>query len=229
MRGAAGMLPMTPPHRRHALLWFAFLVATLAATSTASAAAVADDSNPWSLFDRVRAELQGKSPLSAHFVQTFVPAGFTQGEEEEGRLSISLPRCLRWDYGEPFPKSFLLCDDTAFYWNPGETSGHRYPIEDEEAPGLDFFLLTSSDLRLRYNASSERLDSGLYHVSLEPLRPTDDVVALEVLIDPETDRIVALSYQDSEGNRTRFVLSDFEQGAEPGTFAPPAGITWEDP
>ncbi|HVS13088.1 MAG TPA: outer membrane lipoprotein carrier protein LolA [Thermoanaerobaculia bacterium] len=193
------------------------------------AAPVHDDSNPWSLFDRVRAELQGKSPLSARFVQTFVPAGFSQGETEEGRLSISLPRCLRWDYGEPFPKSFLLCDDTAFYWNPGETSGHRYPIEDEEAPGLDFFLLSSADLRLRYNATSERLGTGLYHVALEPIRPTDDVVALEVVIDPDSDRIVELSYQDSEANRTRFVLTDFEQGAAPGTFAPPAGMTWEDP
>lgn len=201
----------------------------LLAVATASPAGAADDTNPWSLFDRVRAELQGKSPLAAHFVQNFIPSGFGDGEQEEGTLWMSLPQCLRWDYGEPFPKSFLLCDDTAYYWNPGEPSGKRYPIENEEAPGLDFFLLTSADLKLRYNATSERLTDGRIHIALEPIRPTDDVVSLEVVVDPENDRIVELGYADSEGNRTWFALSDYAQGAPPGTFSPPAGVTWEDP
>lgn len=191
--------------------------------------AAADDTNPWSLFDRVRASLQGESPLSVVFVQSFIPSGFGDGEEETGTLWISLPTCLRWDYGEPFPKSFLLCDETAYYWNPGESSGSRYPIENEEAPGLDFFLLTSSQLRLRYNATSERLTSGNVHIALEPIRPTEDVVALEVVVDTDNDRIVELGYEDAEGNRTWFSLEGFVKGAPPGTFSPPAGVTWEDP
>ena len=162
-------------------------------------------------------------------MQSFIPSGFGDGEEETGRLWISLPTCLRWDYGEPFPKSFLLCDDTAYYWNPGEATGSRYPIENEEAPGLDFFLLTSAELRLRYNATSERLTSGNVHIALEPIRPTDDVVSLEVVVDTDNDWIAELGYEDSEGNRTWFSLTGFVVGAPPGTFAPPAGVTWEDP
>jgi outer membrane lipoprotein-sorting protein len=221
--------------RRAAAAWrglaaaVAIALACLLLAARSLPAATAEDTNPWSLFDQVRVQLEGNSPLSARFVQTFIPSGFGDGEREEGKLWISLPRCLRWDYGEPFPKSFLLCDDTAYYWNPGEPSGQRYPIENEEAPGLDFFLLTSADLRLRYNVTSERLTDGQIHIALEPIEPTDDVVRLEVVVEPENDRIVELGYEDSEGNRTWFALSDYGQGAPPGTFAPPAGVTWEDP
>jgi hypothetical protein len=162
------------------------------------------------------------------FTQTFLPAGFEQGETETGTLAISLPTCLRWDYGEPFPKSFLLCQDTVYYWNPGEVRGHRYPVENEEAPGLDFFLLTTDDLRLRYNATAEQLD-GRLHVHLQPIRPTDDVVSLEVLLDPRTDRVLRLSYEDAEGNTTRFELEGYQPGADPGLFEPPAGVEWEEP
>jgi outer membrane lipoprotein-sorting protein len=213
---------LLPPRHRKPTSFAAFLALALAA-----APSVAADS-PWTVFDKLRGSLASAGPQSVRFTQTFLPAGFDQGETETGTLAISLPKCLRWDYGEPFPKSFLLCQETVYYWNPGETRGHRYPVENEEAPGLDFFLLTTDDLRLRYNATAEQEDDGL-HVQLSPIRPTDDVVALEVLLDAKAGRVKRLSYQDSEGNTTRFELADYRPGVEPGTFVPPAGVEWEEP
>jgi outer membrane lipoprotein-sorting protein len=214
----------SPSTRRHVFVPLAALLASFACVAEPAAAA----DSPWASFDKLRASLERGGPQTVRFTQTFLPAGFEQGETETGTLAISLPKCLRWDYGEPFPKSFLLCQDIVYYWNPGETRGHRYPVENEEAPGLDFFLLTTDDLRLRYNATARREGGGL-RVQLLPIRPTDDVVSLEVLLDANAARVLRLSYQDSEGNTTRFELSDYRPGAEPGTFVPPAGVEWEEP
>jgi outer membrane lipoprotein-sorting protein len=215
--------PSSSPETRH----HPTLLAALVALAISAAPATAADS-PWRVFEQLRGALQRTGPQTVRFTQTFLPAGFEQGETETGTLAISLPDCLRWDYGEPFPKSFLLCQDTVYYWNPGEVRGHRYPVENEEAPGLDFFLLTTDDLRLRYNATADQVDEGL-HVLLQPIRPTDDVVSLEVLLDAKAERVLRLAYQDAEGNSTRFELSDYRAGTEDGLFEPPPNIEWEEP
>ena len=197
----------------------------------------AADTNPWDALELVRANLVAKSPLTARFKQTFLFAGFSEGETEEGVLAVSLPHCLRWNYEGDFPKCFLLCDDVAHYWNPGERLGHRYPVEDEESPGLDFFLLGSDELRLRYNASSTKKSDGLLEIVLLPISPTPDVTRVEILIEDTPSggsggaaggsRIRSLSYSDEEGNVTLFELTPFEPGAKPGTFTPPAEMEWE--
>ena len=194
----------------------------------ASSAGGAASSNPWSALDQLRLSLRSQSPLTAHFVQTFLPAGFSEGDEEDGTLGISLPHCLRWDYGEPFPKSFLLCDEVAYYWNPGETRGRRYPLVDEEVPGLDFFLLSTDVLRERYRAEARETEKGLL-LDLVPVEPSDDVVELHVLLDSKSHHLLELSYRDAEGNLTEFRLSQYQKGARPGMFTPPPEVDWEEP
>lgn len=206
--------------RPHSLL----LAALLALASAPGRA-----ENPWLAFDELRAALKAKSPLSAKFEQTFTPAGFDEGDLEQGTLAISLPQCLRWDYGEPFPKIFLLCDDKIHTWAPGDTVGSRYLLQDEDAPGLDFFLQTSSELRAKYNASAVDLPDGKLKVELIPHQPTDDVTRVEVVLDTKTNLLVSLLYDDVEENRTVFAISNYESGAERGVFLPPPDMQWEDP
>ncbi len=188
----------------------------------------ASDANPWTALESLRGSLRAQSPLQADFTQTYTPAGFTEGETEQGRVALSLPHCLRWDYAEPFAKSFLLCGDTAWFWNPGEPKGHRYPVRNEEAPGFDFFLMETDELQLRYNATSRQTARGL-EIELLPIEPTDEVVKAHVVIDPKSYTVKSLGYEDAEGSTTLFALGDYSQGAEVGRFTAPADIEWEDP
>ena len=184
----------------------------------------------WTAIAQFRAELEKQSPLKAGFVQTYIPAGFSSGDSEKGLLMISLPDCLRWDYSEPFPKSFLLCKETAWYWNPGETVGQRYSV-DRQTPGLDFFLLPTNTLKDRYNASSKANDDGSMTVTLVPTQPSDDVVNATLLLSASDRRLDALSYTDIEGNLTRFEMSDYlmRQTFEATLFVAPKEIEWQDP
>ena len=206
------------------------LAPVLAAVFLLSAgAAVADD--PWPVLDDFRRSLEASGPLSAGFVQTFVPYGFDpeDGETERGTLAVALPGCLRWDYSPPFEKAFLLCDRTVYHWNPGESVGQRYDLSEAPAPGLDFFLLTTDDLRRRYEAELDPAPGKRLRLVLRPLEPSEDVALVQVVIDREEQRLRELTYYDAQRNENRFIVGDYRSGAAPGRFEPPPGIEWEEP
>ncbi|MCY3930788.1 MAG: outer membrane lipoprotein carrier protein LolA [Acidobacteria bacterium] len=205
------------------------LAAVVAAALIAAPPAPAVD-DPWQVVDDFRRALDSSGPLSAGFVQTFVPFGFApeDGETERGSLAIDLPGCLRWDYDPPFEKAFLLCGRTVHHWNPAETVGQRYDLSEQPAPGLDFFLLTTSDLRDRYEAELDTAEGNRLRLVLRPLEPSEDVALVQVVID-EDQRLRELTYHDAQRNENRFVVGDYRSGAPPGRFEPPAGIDWEEP
>ncbi len=209
-------------------VWAAALAAA-SALGFGALAPAADD--PWRALDDFRRELESSGPLSAGFVQTFVPFGFApeDGETERGSLAIDLPGCLRWDYSPPFEKAFLLCGRTVHHWNPGETVGQRYDLSEQPAPGLDFFLLATGDLRDRYEADLGAAEGRRLRVVLRPLAPSEDVAEVQVVIDGENRRLRELTYYDAQRNENRFLLGDYRSGVPPGSFEPPEGIRWETP
>ena len=180
---------------------------------------------PWTLLLDLRSALIGDSPLTVEFDQTFTPAGFSAGDTESGSLAISLPNCLRWDYYDPFPRSFLLCRELAYSWNPGEASGRRYRIADDERHGLDLLRLDVDTLRLRYSAEIESHEDG-FSVFLQPLDDTTDIRHASLTVAPGGDRLLAITYEDVEGNTTSFALRDYTPSTSSDLFAPPIDVEW---
>ncbi len=213
--------------RRRATLSSAFAAAWLILCGAGAASA----NDAWNILADFRAALDRSGPLSAGFVQTFIPYGFKpeEGETERGRLAIDLPRCLRWDYSPPFEKCFLLCDRTVHQWSPGEPSGQRYRLSEQAAPGLDFFLLTTEELRRRYRAVLESDGGDRALLVLEPILPGTDVAEVRVVIDREQHRLRELTYSDAQQNENRFVIGDYRSGAAPDRFQPPTELVWEEP
>jgi hypothetical protein len=194
----------------------------------AAPAAPANDADPaWQSIETFRQNLAKRSPFNASFVQTYLPEGFSTGEKESGRMALSLPECLRWDYGEPYPKSFILCGNVIHYWNEGETEGHVEEIEARREPGLDLLLVPVEELRRRYTATSRRTAQGVA-VTLKPTEPNEFVTEATLEIDAKLDRLRVLRYVDPEGNRTDFAIDDYREGVASGTFNPPTGIKWLD-
>ncbi|HVR29110.1 MAG TPA: outer membrane lipoprotein carrier protein LolA, partial [Thermoanaerobaculia bacterium] len=192
---------MTPSRRSAPLpLLFAALavsLATLAAAPRAAAAAGSRDA-AWQAVETFRRNLEQSSPFTAKFVQTYLPEGFSTGEQESGRMALHLPSCLRWDYDEPYPKSFILCGDVIHYWNPGENEGHVDEIDAKREPGLDLLLVEVDELERRYQASVERKASGVA-ITLRPTAKNEFVAEATLELDAKLDRLVALRYVDPEG------------------------------
>ncbi|MDH3743639.1 MAG: outer membrane lipoprotein carrier protein LolA, partial [Acidobacteriota bacterium] len=183
----------------------------------------------WGALASLRSQIQGTSPLVADFEQTFVAAGFSTGDAEEGRISMDLPECIRWDYSGDFPKTFLLCGHVAYTWNQGEASGRRQFLGPEEQPGLELLRLEIDELRLRYRA---RLAEGLDGPTVElvpfdngspsAVAAGDGIRDAKVTISQDGTRLRALSYHDREGNLTRFEFTRYRTLEGREVFEPPA-------
>ncbi|HTQ79362.1 MAG TPA: outer membrane lipoprotein carrier protein LolA [Thermoanaerobaculia bacterium] len=194
----------------------------LAAAQTAPAV------DPWAVLQGVRKSLVASGPTGADFSQVYIPAGFTSGETETGRLALALPDCLRWDYQEPYPKSFLLCGGTAHYWNEEDKTGRRYTVDRQKEPGLDLLLLGVDDLKNRYRAAAKTGTDGRIEVSLSPKEKVAELADANLVVDPASQRLVQVSYHDREGNLTRFEIKSYRGLPRQGQFSPPPGIKWEE-
>ncbi len=214
----------TPPAPRRTLLLCA--LAIVAGSGAPAGAGEAPD--PWRALEGLRRELAHEGPLQADFVQTFTPAGFSSGETESGRLAISMPDCLRWDYVEPYRKSFLVCGSRAWSWVEGEPRGQRITIEPDREMGLDLLLLPASELARRYRARGAAMPGGDTELALEPIEPEAPLAAANLVVDAGS-RPTALDYRDREGNFTGFRFTAWRAFGEPELFSPPPGVEWTDP
>lgn len=208
---------------------FATLALAALAAQPATAAEPAASGDPWQVLARLRRELAAASPLAGDFVQVFTPAGFASGETESGHLALSMPDCLRWDYLEPYRKSYLVCGARAWSWVEAEPRGQRVTIDPDEEMGLDLLLLPPEQLAARYRARFETSSAGETELALEPLAADSPLVAANLTVAASGDRPVALDYRDREGNLTGFRFSNWRRLEDGESFAPPPGIEWSEP
>ncbi|MEM7052347.1 MAG: outer membrane lipoprotein carrier protein LolA [Acidobacteriota bacterium] len=206
-------------HCRFAILG---LFALLALLPTA-----AHSVDPWSALTTLRDGLREGGPTRASFVHHYVPAGFPEGEQENGDLALALPDCLRWDYQDPYPKSFLVCGDEAHFWVRDDSTGRRYRVDPEAEPGLDLLLLSVEQLATRYQATATS-EGKLTVVELTPLSATVELASARFVVAEEGDRLLEVAYEDREGGKTRFEISGYQPLSEEGVFSPPATILWRD-
>lgn len=202
------------------LLALAALVAGLGSPDLAAA-----QPDPWGQLQALKDGLTGKV-VSADFVQTFLPAGFSSGDEEAGVLHLSIPDCLRWDYQQPYPKSYLVCGQEAYTWNEGEPQGRRFVLESDSEPGLDFLRLRIENLKQRYSVQSQALDAKMLQIVFTPLATDHSLVLATVVLDMETHLLSHLTYEDLEGNRTRFEISRYRPASGSPPFDLPLNLEW---
>lgn len=212
------MAPLLVGRSRQALFCCALLSAALAAQHVAA-------QDAWSSLAAARAEFE-RAAWQADFVQTYVPAGFSSGERETGRLAMTLPGMLRWDYSLPYPKVFLIRGTEAYTWNPGETTGRRALLEPSEREHLALLELDVESLRERYSAVIGNRSEGVVEIILTPRNTEVDIQSATLALDIGSHWIVALSYSDLEGNTTRFDLSGHRIAAANGLFEAPSDLSW---
>ncbi|HEV8631006.1 MAG TPA: outer membrane lipoprotein carrier protein LolA [Thermoanaerobaculia bacterium] len=186
--------------------------------------------DPWALLGKARAQMQQTGAQLWSFRQTYLPTGFDRGEEETGRVALDLPRCVRWDYDDPYPKSFLLCGEKLWTWNPGEPAGHIYDL-DQAQPGLDLLLLAVGDLAERYDARAQPAGNAI-RVQLVPKVAANQAASANVLRDAAIllgadGSVRELTYRDAEGNRTTFRFADRRPLPNGTVFTPPANVKWQ--
>lgn len=189
--------------------------------------AAAEGSDPWETLEQVRAASETAGILSADFDQSYVPAGFDTAEERSGRMFMELPDCLRVEYSEPYPESYLICGGVVHAWNPEDGSGRRYLVDPEDEPGLDLLLLSTGELRRRYQATVEEGADGALEILLEPHVTTERLREAAFMVRPQTHRIVGIRYRDADGGTTTFELENYQEVEGRDVFTAPRDIEWQ--
>jgi outer membrane lipoprotein carrier protein len=184
--------------------------------------------DPWRALENLRARLAADGHLEADFRQSYVPAGFELGDTESGAIALAMPDCLRWDYREPYRKSFLVCGSRAWSWVEAEPRGQRFTIDGEREMGLDLLLLPAARLAERWRATATRSADGIELV-LEPLDPEAELAVANLGLDADGARPLSLDWQDREGNVTSFRFERWRPLESEAAFAPPAHVDWADP
>ena len=209
---------------RRPLATAASLTLLLLLPHAGDAAAAADPAQPWAVLSGARDGMRQAGPQLWRFAQTYLPAGFDRGEEETGRVALDLPKCVRWDYDQPYPKSFLLCEEKLWSWNTGEPAGQVYDL-DRAQPGLDLLLLDVAELSKRYDASAQAAGNAV-RVRLQPKTAGDNVLKDAAILVGKDGVLRELTYRDAEGNRTTFRFSDRRALGDAGVFTPPGNVKW---
>ena len=186
-----------------------------------------DAADPWVCLEEIRSTA-AERPLRADFTQDFVPAGFTGGERESGTFSLDLPRCLRWDYRNPYPRSFLLCDEIVYSWNIGESSGRRNLLASGDEPGLDLLRLEVESLRRRYSATDVATEVGEREIRLQARDEKGTIREARLRSDRECRHLLELRYLDLERNLSVFQFSGYRNLTEEDAFRPPTDLQWID-
>ncbi len=200
----------------------------VAAQPPLTAKTVAAEIDPWQALSELRLHLAASGALVAGFRQSYLPAGFATGDEESGRVALALPDCLRWDYSEPYPKSYLLCGSRLHTWAAGEPQGERLHVEARDEAGLDLLLLPVELLKARYSAAARAESGGEIAVELHPTAPDARISEATLLFAPSTQRPTALYYRDHDGNVTRFRFAAFELLEDDTLFTPPTTLIWKE-
>jgi outer membrane lipoprotein-sorting protein len=210
---------------RRPLALLATLAALIVAVHFESGARAAGAADPWQLLAQTREGMQKSGPQLWTFAQTYLPTGFDRGEEERGRVALDLPKCVRWDYDDPYPKSFLLCGETLWSWNSGEPAGHMYAL-DQAQPGLDLLLLATGELSQRYTATAQAAGNAT-RVALVPKAGGTHVLKDAAILVGNDGTLRELTYRDAEGNRTTFRFSDRRALSDRSVFTAPGNVKWQ--
>jgi len=209
--------------RRPGLLALALLL------GAAASAPVRPAGDPWQALEKLRGELAHAGTLGTEFTQSYVPAGFESGDTESGTVALGLPDCLRWDYLQPYAKSFLVCGARAWSWVEGEPRGQRVAIDADRELGLDLLLLPAAELARRYRVSSSATPDGGTELTFEPLDPGSELLVANLFVDATGGRPVALEWRDREGSVTSFRFRGWRAVEAADSFSPPAALEWTDP
>jgi outer membrane lipoprotein carrier protein len=169
--------------------------------------------------------------FTAEFSQIYVAPG-EPVRRERGRLLLKKPGRMRWDYTAPEVKLYIADGKQVYEYVPAERLATRTKItetNDLRAPFL--FLLGKGNLRRDFKtiefAHEAPVYSGNRVLRLVPKRSQDLFRELFIELTPDRQQLVRLSFVDTNGARTDFLLGSIRENVPVEdslfVFNPPKG------
>jgi outer membrane lipoprotein carrier protein len=165
--------------------------------------------------------------LRVDFTETY--AGMGMDRHESGVLLLEKPGRMRWNYGEPAGKVFVLDGKFGWFYTPGDAQVQHIPakkLDDLRSP-LRFLLGHAQLTKELDGLTMTPVDGGMFRLRGVPRGMEQRVRSLEVIVTAD-GTIRRMTLEELDGSRTGFAFTGEE--ANPvlaaGTFrfVPPAGV-----
>lgn len=171
---------------------------------------------------------QGLRGLDGQFSQQVTDARGRVKERSTGRVAISAPRQLRWEYRTPHAQLIIADGKKVWAYEPDLEQVTVRPQGEEERNSPLAALINPALLTQRYDLSEEATPrEGLHWVALSPRQGQESSIDYAALgFDGNT--LAKMEILDSLGQRTVISFSGWKRNPSfaAGTFrfTPPAGV-----
>ena len=203
-----------------ALLLFPLLISQISAA----------DLNVSQISERVDRRYNHLKTLKAQFEESYSGAGINR--DESGDLWLEKPARMRWQYGKPSQKLFIVDGKNAFFYVPSEHQARRMPakkLDDFRSPIR--YLLGYTKLRSEFPklAISSDPPKVAGNVMLEGVPKGMEQRVQRVLLEiTPTDQISRIRIEEIDGSVTEFTFRDIQENivlkSDLFHFVPPPGV-----
>lgn len=155
---------------------------------------------------QIRKAVGGDGCRAAAFTQTYIPAGFGTGRGQAGRIVLSPPGRIRFEYDEPKGRLFALDGETVSAADPATSTLTRRRIAAEERARMPLFDLVLGRVPAGFRLAATTAE-GEPRLEATPENPTDDLAWGAVTLSADGKRVTRVEWRDGEGNVNRFDLA----------------------
>ena len=170
--------------------------------------------------------------FSADFVQTYRGGVLNRQMKETGRVMVSKPGRMRWEYKAPEEKLFVSDGRRVYWYVPQDKQVQISAVPgDDQASSPALFLAGKGDITRDFTpALVERPDGHPEGLALKllPLTPQAEYDWLIIVVDPATLSFRGLVTGDSQGGTSSFSFTNLKENVGLAdklfTFTPPRGV-----
>jgi outer membrane lipoprotein carrier protein len=165
------------------------------------------------LIDRVVERQHGLKSLRADFVQLKQSALLLEAVESSGVFLFRAPDLVRWDYRRPDAMVVLFAEDTVTTFHPQQARAERLKVSKRQRRFVRVLSGTLPLDDLTSNFSLTLADPGgnaHYQLSLLPVGAMlkKRLRSLEIEIDRELFLPVVITYNEADGDSTRYEFNN---------------------
>ena len=183
--------------------------------------------SPSALAQRIDNHYNQLHSLRAAFTESYNGLGVRR--DESGTLTLLKPGRMRWDYGSPAGKIFLLDGKFAWFYARGDAQVQRIPSRDlDDLRSPLRFLLGHTELEKEFvNLRVAQASNGQFTLTGQPKGQEKRVDRLALTVTAD-GTITSIEMEETDGAITRFTFSgeSDNQSIPPAQFrfAPPPGV-----
>jgi len=168
------------------------------------------------------------SGLDGDFNQQVLDENGHLREESSGRVALSAPRLLRWEYLVPYPQLIIADGEHVWVYDPDLEQASRR-AQGSSAQDSPLVILTDpARLEREYSIEDIAPEEGLDWLRLSPRDNPDDAGFQYALLGFDGNQLRRMDITDALGQHTRIAFSHWQRNpafaADTFRFTPPEGV-----